>query len=220
VDALPLNRVARSRSWLASPKRSGVEGRTDAAGGAATELIRRCSRVTRALRGRIDFEEALPGVHALVRHGEEGRHPRRGAPQCGAGVAVERAFALSSHGVVAGREARNHGVHRGRLVPKRATAKAPPPRRLPAARTASARAQKARAWENAGRRTDSTVHERASSPPRESGDRAVTVHGRASSEVRDSIRERALRARRETSEKGRFEALASSRWAGKRILER
>lgn len=38
MDALPLNRVARSRSWLASPKRSGVEGRTDAAGGAATEL--------------------------------------------------------------------------------------------------------------------------------------------------------------------------------------
>jgi len=131
VDALPLNRVARSRSWLASPKRSGAEGRTDAAGGAATELSTSVLASDEGTQRSDRFREALPGVHAHVRHGEEGRHPRRGAPKCGAGVAVERAFALSSHGVVAGREARNHGVHRGRIVPKRATVKTPAPSTSP-----------------------------------------------------------------------------------------
>lgn len=89
-------RKANRRSWRSS-------------NGAAS---RRCSRVTTALRGRVDFRMALPGVYALVRHGAEGRHPRRGAPKSGAGVATKKAFALSSREVVAGREARNHGVHR------------------------------------------------------------------------------------------------------------
>lgn len=89
-------RKADGRSWRSS-------------NGAAS---RRCSRVTTALRGRVDFRMALPGVYALVRHGAKGRHPRRGAPKSGAGVATKKAFALSSREVVAGREARNHGVHR------------------------------------------------------------------------------------------------------------
>jgi hypothetical protein len=71
---------------------------------------------------------------------------------------------------------------------------APPPRRLPhRANGEWTRSQEARPWENAGRRTPSTMHERASPLHREHGDRVVKVRGRAPS---DPARERSSTARR------------------------
>jgi hypothetical protein len=82
---------------------------------------RRCSRVTRALRDRIDREGLYQRVSRLrARYREESRHPRRGAPKCGARVVGEnRASDLRE--VVAGREARNHGVHHASNRSKRAS---------------------------------------------------------------------------------------------------
>jgi len=61
---------------------------------------------TATLRGR-DGSGGSSSRALLRRHGAEGRHPRRGAPQCGAGVVDVRlaAFALRPHEVVASREA-------------------------------------------------------------------------------------------------------------------
>lgn len=94
--------------------------------------LHRCSRATTALRGRIDFEWLFQacthfgaarrgGSAPAARSSKERSRRRRG----------ESAKALSSREVVAGREARNHGVHRDRFVLKRATVKTPAPSTSP-----------------------------------------------------------------------------------------
>jgi len=137
----------------------------------------------KTLRGRSDFEWLFQSCRCSVKngaHGAEGRHPRRGAPNSGAGVAVEEgASRLRVRWSRAGRLAITECIE----VESTEAGDGENPRPLDvslATRMASERAQKARDWEHAGRRTDSTMHERASSPPSQrSEDHAVTVRGRA-----------------------------------------
>lgn len=160
-----MSRKAHGRSW-----RSGYGPQ------------RRCSRATKALRDRIDREGLFQRVSRLrARYREEGRHPRRGAPKCGARVALRRRESvLRSRWSRAGRRAitvcithriDRSGRGRGDTF---FGLNAPPPRRLPhRANGERTRSKEARPWEIAGRRTPSTMHERASPSPRENGDRAV-----------------------------------------------
>lgn len=170
------------KQGCAPTRESRLHGRRRAvvgAGGEATEPSHWCSRVARHSEvGAISNGSSSRASREA--HGAEGRHPRRGAPNSGAGVAVEEgASRLRVRWSRAGRLAITECIE----VESTEAGDGENPRPLDvslATRMASERAQKARDWENAGRRTDSTMHERASShPSQRSEDRAVTVRGRA-----------------------------------------
>jgi hypothetical protein len=164
VDTLPLNREARLRS---STRGSKADGRRKADGrswwSGQRSCLHRCSRATTALRGRIDFEWLF---QACTHFGAA----RRGGSAPAARSSKERsrrrreeiAKAFSSREVVAGREARNRGVQRGRFVLKRATVKTPAPSTSPWPREWLVNALKRRVT---GRTQDAEPTRRCTSAP-------------------------------------------------------
>jgi hypothetical protein len=190
---------ARGRS-LSKPKRRGrapgsrvKNGRTQKCvrtelAARTTEARRRCSRATKALRDRVDREWLFQRVFRLrARYREEGRHPRRGAPKCGAGVAVEGdASRLHVRWSRAGRRAITECItHRiDRSGRGRGDTfiglRAPPPRRLPRRANGEwTRSKEARPREHAGRRAPFD-DARTRAPILRGWNRVVTVRGRAS----------------------------------------
>jgi len=167
VDTLPLNREARLRS---STRGSKADGRRKADGrswwSGQRSCLHRCSRATTALRGRIDFEWLFQACTHFGAARRAGSAPAaRSSKERSRRRREEIAKAFSSREVVAGREARNHGVQRGRFVLKRATVKTPAPSTSPCRANGERTGPKGLVpGSDAGRRTDSTMHERASPP--------------------------------------------------------
>jgi len=179
VDVLPLNRGARSCS---STRGSKAVGRRKAHGRS----------------WRSGYGTVFVGARERQRHSEVGsisngssRRVRSDAARRGGSAPAARSSTMRSrrrHGesvrALFVRGGRGPGGSQSRSASRSTRTEAGDgenPRPLSVSLLRERRAhepQKARAWEIAGRRTDSTVHERVSPPPCEDEDRAVTVHGR------------------------------------------